>query len=740
MSATRPHEAVLLDAIERLIEQTIASLGEVTDDCRLEVLEAVASRVGGIDLQTYRATFDQVHYTIDVGDLLPIADRIILEMMRTGIPCPMALASLARPQLDDGERRRTGVYYTDFRLAHYVANHIEYPRPRQVFTVLDPAAGTGALLAAVVMASCGANRSRATSLIREGVCAADLSAAALRGTRLVLASLTSDVTAIAEASTRMRCHDSLLVGATPWMDVAPNGFELVVGNPPWGKVKLSRHEYLQAQGVVRHYGADYTSKMLDTGASLQAERLGLADYADRLTSLYPLQGTGEPDYYKAFVELATTLTKELGQIGLVVPSGLIRSQGTERLRRYLLQRSSKCAITVFENRARFFAIDTRVKFLVVHATIAAQPRREPLVLRHGVGTHDGIAKFGSVMIGRRALAATRQDLTVPEVRSRTEWRIFREMTSYGQRLGDRDGSWCPRIVREVDMTRERNLFHSEPTQETVPLAEGRMVHQFRFGAKEYVSGTGRQALWKTRPMGQSKIVPQFWVHRDDLPTSAIDRVDQLRVGFCDITGQTNERSMLAALVPNGVVCGNKVPTVVFRGDSELYKAHLFLAVANSLPFDWLLRRVLTTTVNYFLLLGLSFPRIQINGLSARRLIELSRHLTSADSGRAAVDLWQVAEWRAEIDIRVLLAYGIDTLMLPIILADFPLLDRRQPPLPGEQRSTITRDLLLLRAGVSVDAPELEDRVRTAQRMGAIPYVSSEFAGTTYASQWKVSNG
>lgn len=80
--------------------------------------------------------------------------------------------------------------------------------------------------------------------------------------------------------------------------------------------------------------------------------------------------------------------------------------------------------------------------------------------------------------------------------------------------------------------------------------------------------------------------------------------------------------------------------------------------------------------------------------------------------------------RGLIDVAVATAYGLGFAELEIILADFPLLDRGQPALPGETRSTITRDYLLWLAAQQLDAPtaQLERRVEAARQAGAVAYV------------------
>lgn len=94
------------------------------------------------------------------------------------------------------------------------------------------------------------------------------------------------------------------------------------------------------------------------------------------------------------------------------------------------------------------------------------------------------------------------------------------------------------------------------------------------------------------------------------------------------------------------------------------------------------------------------------------------------------DRYQLSKWRAEADALVLDGYGLGVSDLELMLRDFPLLDRSQPALPGEQRSTVTHDLLLLTAaemlgeGSGTFRRQLAGRVSTAREIGAIPYIPS----------------
>jgi hypothetical protein len=727
MSAPVPHEHRLLAPVTTLLGERLGN----DYAARLDVLEAVAARRGGFALAALRAT-DTASRVLSEQTADAHAEQVDEALARVPIHHALALTSLARPPLAFAEQRASGAYYTDFRLARFLARRairtIGADTP-----VLDPASGTGILLVAAALELSG-DQQTLDDFIRRSIHAADLSADALRGVKLSLASLTSDVGAIAALASKLRVLDSLAAGPDAWSDLVPMGFGLVIGNPPWEKLKVSRHEHLAANGYDRHYGDEYGDADL---TALEAARARMNAYTGELTALYDLHGGGDVDMYKLFLSLGLHLTASGGQIAMLVPAGLIRSAGTRALREHLLAAAPELHITVFDNKARFFAIDTRFKFLAVHASLDDHARgRKALVLEHAAGTDTDVARSGVAKLGRAQLGAIRNDLTIPEVRSAAEWRMFRQMSERGQRLDAPNGPWHLKIVREIDMTRDRHLYARVPTgDDSLPLIEGRMVHQFRHSAKAYVSGTGRRAAWDVCGVGDGEIRPQFWLHPSDVPAQLVDRVARERVGFCDITGQTNERAMLAARIPAGVACGNKVPTVTFEGVAPAAAEHLtlvWLAVANSLAYDWLLRRVMTTTVNYFVLYGVPFPGIDPFGATAAELARLAAAVEQAYHESSENDPTRTAgELRAELDAAVFVAYGCSVADARLAIADFPLLDRGQIPLPGEARSTITRDLVLCRlnARLGVTDPVIEKRTADALLLGAAAYVPAQAAKT-----------
>lgn len=698
------------------------------DELRFQLLEAASARLGGFDFQAFCSKF-AIKPLMTPERLLDDTKALVQLLDDTGIHPSLCLSALAREALDHSEQRNSGAYHTDFRLALHLAHSVEVHFTKGA-KVLDPACGAGILLTAVSIVACGPDRLQASKWLRESVYAADLSPLALRGTRLSLASLTDDLDAIATMYSHWRAQDSLLAPDATWLELSKDGFDVVIANPPWEKVKLTRHEYAKANGETRDYGTSYRLQSLAGYEEAKAERAAMAG---SLIERYPVLAKGEPDLYIAFAELLYKLTRAGGHGALLVPAGLIRSLSTETLRRALVEGTDDLAFTVMENRARHFAIDTRFKFLVVNYRRKASFSKALTAVKigHAAADSERVIPAPQVRLALKDIKHLRSDLTLPEVRSAEEWHLFKKMQNRGLVISSEDSPWYPEFCREIDMTHGRRYFVKRPEKGCLPVIEGRMVQPHRLGCKSYVSGEGRSAVWHNLPPGQSRVAPQFWLPLSAASAEATRRSRRMRVGFCDITGQTNERSMMAALIPPEVICGNKVPTISFPNDPSDDRLFFWLAIVNSLPFDWLLRRIVTTTVNYFVLLSLRLPKLDINSLPAQRLIGVARKLHELDQSKNSSfeNVWRIAELRCEADVLVARAYGCSEDDLRLMLQDFPLLDRGQPAIQGETSSTITEDALIsawLR-NAKTGSDECAQRTARARQLGAVPYVSSEFA-------------
>ena len=155
-------------------------------------------------------------------------------------------------------------------------------------------------------------------------------------------------------------------------------------------------------------------------------------------------------------------------------------------------------------------------------------------------------------------------------------------------------------------------------------------------------------------------------------------IDRARLAFRDQTNRTNSRTILACVVPPGVLLNNKAPYLAFiKGNPKCQAA--CLAIMNSLPFDWQARRFIEMNVNFFLLEGLYLPDLDDESFDAiaRAAAQLSsvdnRFADFASANGVEVASLHPAErtsLRVEIDARVARAWSLTTADLSVIFRDF----------------------------------------------------------------------
>ena len=112
------------------------------------------------------------------------------------------------------------------------------------------------------------------------------------------------------------------------------GFDAVIGNPPWDRMKLQQVEWFAARRpeIAMATRAADRKRMIDdletAGDPLAREfadasaRAQMAVHMARTGGEYPLLSGGDVNLYSLFVERAMTLVRPDGMVGLLTPSGI----------------------------------------------------------------------------------------------------------------------------------------------------------------------------------------------------------------------------------------------------------------------------------------------------------------------------------------------------------------------------------------------------------------------------------
>ena len=128
-----------------------------------------------------------------------------------------------------------------------------------------------------------------------------------------------------------------------WQKTRPQGgFDAVIGNPPWDRIKLQEVEWFATRdpelahaptAAARRTGIQ---RLRDRGSPLTAEFDAARTRSESLARMvrsygdYPLLGGGDVNLYSVFVERAMSLIKPDGIIGLLTPSGIYADKTAAR--------------------------------------------------------------------------------------------------------------------------------------------------------------------------------------------------------------------------------------------------------------------------------------------------------------------------------------------------------------------------------------------------------------------------
>jgi hypothetical protein len=166
--------------------------------------------------------------------------------------------------------------------------------------------------------------------------------------------------------------------------MAAGGFDVVLGNPPWERIKLQKQEFFAAREpeIAEAPNAAARGKLI---ANLKAAAAGTrertlyddfeaARHAAEASSViirvstadggrFPLTDRGDVNTYALFAETFASLASKRGRAGMIVPTGIATDATTAAFFAALVSGNRLVRLIDFENRERIFpAIDSRIKF------------------------------------------------------------------------------------------------------------------------------------------------------------------------------------------------------------------------------------------------------------------------------------------------------------------------------------------------------------------------------------------
>lgn len=441
------------------------------------------------------------------------------------------------------------------------------------------------------------------------------------------------------------------------------GFHAVLGNPPWDVIHYQTKEYL----------AGYDPRVMDAPTKREREvieRTLFDDPAikeqfehyknefterkrlcDRMFSKY--KSPGSIDLFQIFAERMLDCVADGGALGIVVPSSLHANEGTTHLRRRFFRDSSIESCFMFENRKKLFDIHGRQKFtlLVTRRDGETTAFRCAFYLESTSQLRDP----DRIMVYDRSfIAATGGESgTLLELRGQSDLRVARHM--FVGRQDMRIWMAARHVVfgREAHMTDDSHRFTPVARvagDKALPLHEGKTFHQYADSWRTGIRYAIRLDAMADKPN---------WLRASE----------HYRLAFREISRSTDERTMIAAIIPPGHVFGHKGTCEKTPWARSNATALVLCAIFNSFAFDWCIRRKIAASVSLFMLNGCPSPSLSVGAIRflAHGALRLScRHPGYASLWREQLgpaqafptDLEDRAILRARIDAVVAVGYGL----------------------------------------------------------------------------------
>jgi hypothetical protein len=507
---------------------------------------------------------------------------------------------------------------------------------------------------------------------------------------------------------------------------ARDGFDCVLGNPPWERIKLQEQEFFASRhdAIANAPNAAARRRLISDLAKGDAnDRALLAAFEQskreaeatsqfvRGTDRFALTAVGDVNLYALFAEHFLKLLGPDGQSGIIVPTGIATDDSTKAFFSFLVKGGHLIRFIDFRNDKRIFpAVAGLMRFclLTISKCGSDLPARFSCLLLDINKINDPDANYTLTPEDVRLLNPNTG--TAPVFRSSADAELTKKIYSRVTVLIDenkgKDGNpWGVKFGTLFHMSNDSGLFstlrqledqgaqRSGPNwvmpdgREMVPLYEAKMIYHYdhRFGS--YPEGMVDDTRALPRPTLEQKqnpnwiATPRYWVESSEVNQRLRNQNWKYEwlMGWRDITNTNNERTVISGVFPKSAV-GNKLPLFFPVQSPQLITG--FISSLTSMVLDFAARQKIGgTTLNYFYMkqFPVLLPSVYTSEVLAQitpRAIELT--FTAHDMRPWAKDLgyegspfvWNEdrrAHLKAELDAIFARLYGLSRDELRYIL-------------------------------------------------------------------------
>ncbi|SDK02838.1 hypothetical protein SAMN05216226_1153 [Halovenus aranensis] len=533
---------------------------------------------------------------------------------------------------------------------------------------------------------------------------------------------------------------------------ADGGFDVVVGNPPWDRItplrddfftrfdsefrtllpeaKQERQEQLMEDPEIREGWQEYKRQV-----EIQADYFNNSDeYELQRPTVAGRTAATENDLSALFLERVFQIARDDGYVAQVLPGAIFNGSSTKDLRLHLLDEAEIKSLVTFENKGIFPEIDNRYNFgTLVFENRGSTDELRGIFQQHDVGVLQELDEH-ALSIPRRVLREYSPEAGIfPYLDSQEEADVLNDILSHPPISRDLGDTWRVEPYAELHRGSDVDRFVESEDEGEYPVLGGSNIYQFMYDPS-FLDDLEGPKFWGVPEDEDPELSAKKRIREKSLPKlkrgiydafdgsgSQVGFVNELleerrgeplseddvlldcteyRISYRDIARASDERTMIASVLPKGVVCHDKAPTLrPYRiepeeddlEESTLHGAYeriysdeeLFVAVGllNSLPFDFLMRTKIDSTVVFYKLEESQAPRLTTGDewfdYIWKRAARLNCYGDEFEEMRdrlggiePATDMDERREVQAELDAAAFHAYGLNRDQTAFVLEDF----------------------------------------------------------------------
>ena len=462
---------------------------------------------------------------------------------------------------------------------------------------------------------------------------------------------------LADLSKNILCGNSLVEDAAvhpramKWEETFPDifnrpnrGFDCVIGNPPWERMKLQNREFFAASApeVIDAVNPSQSRKLIEQietkNPELYARYLAAKDAADnaltyvRQCGRFPLSAKGDVNTYTVFAELARNIVAPSGLIGLLVPSGIATGDTTKDFFGELMQSKSLAGLYDFENRKKIFPdVHGALKFCALLLGGEKKKFKEADFVFFAHEIDELKDKKRHIILSAKDIALLNPNThTCAVFRDQRDAEltktIYKQVPIFLDKNRKEGGNpWNIKFATMFHQSNDSGLFHDaeqlskmglklvgnewiKGKKKYVPAYEAKMFRPYDHRASTVVvtpKNWVRKAQTEETSLASHQnpeyvALPRWWVSADLVKEALGSTIPPALIAFRKVTSPTNERTMLASFVPPGGFV-DSAQLILFPDSFSPRLQCCLLGNLNSFPLDYVTRqKIANVNLNFFI--------------------------------------------------------------------------------------------------------------------------------------------